>query len=1357
VTTTIAPDQTLARLEQSLEQAMLAERVRLGRRLEKLRESLEAGRPPKRLTADLEHISQQLNRSKRTRRQRDLALESVTIRYPDELPISARVDDIRQAIEQNPVVIIAGDTGSGKTTQIPKICLQAGRGGQARIAVTQPRRVAALSLSRRLAEELEVEWGQQVGAKIRFRDQTAPQTLVKFVTDGMLLAEIRSDRDLLEYDTLIVDEAHERSLNIDFLLGCLRSLRERRPDLKIIITSATIDTKSFSEAFDDAPIIEVSGRMFPVEVRHWSLEKLFETESGDLSYTDGAVTAVERLLAEGGRGDVLVFMPSERDIRETRDLLTARLGAAKGLGSVEVMPLFSRLSAAEQHRVFGEHSGRRVVIATNIAETSLTIPGIRFVVDTGLARVSRYNPRTQTQRLPIEAVSQSSAEQRKGRCGRVAEGICVRLYSEEDFGSRPEYTQPEIQRANLADVILRMLDLEFGEVEKFPFIDPPQPAAIKGGYQLLEELGAIDRDKRLTRLGVDMAHLPISSTVSRMILQAHAEGALPEVLVIAAAISVQDPRERPTDKAAEADAQHRRFLDPRSDFVSLYNIWHAYHDRLETGTQSQMRRFCREHFLSFMRMREWRDIHAQLTATLREKGGFRLDVSCLGRDAAPSRSASAAGQNVAERGVRIGAEAYDAIHRCILTGLFSNVAQKKQEPKAFNLYNAARGRQVMLFPGSSLFQRPGKQKDSKTPARKTSNPAWVVAAEMVETNRLYGRTVAAIEPAWIEQLGAYLCRVSHRDPHWSRSASRVLAHETVRLHGLVIANRRVGYSRIAPREATDIFIREALIADEVNGITHPFLDHNRQLFARLEAWQARQRQCHAVDLDNAFHDFYAEHLPEGVAAVADLNKLIREQGGDDFLFADERLLLGGNDLDLDDEAFPTAIELDNGEQLPLSYAYAPGQDEDGVTLRVPYRLMDAVRPDVLEWLVPGLRLEKITCLLRSLPKALRKRFVPVPETARQLAPKLSPGDGSFLDALEICVEKELGIKVRRSEWDASQIPPHLSLRVEVEGRGGETIVAGRDLSSLTSHLEKPAITPEQSGDAWQQSVKPWEHDEVTEWTFADLPERLEVTEVSGVPVFGFPGLLLSDDSVHVRVFAKREQAESSTPAGLVRLCELAMPQEVAWLQRELRNLRHIVGDHRSLGEPAQLEAQAYQSVARHLFLPPPLLPLTQARFSARVLEAQVRLNGLSERYLDSVEQIIDWRKQIIAMGQPYPELATDLERLLPTGFLATTDVERMPDLVRYLKAVHIRADRFRADGSRDRTKARLIEPFDQHLERLRSALLEAGSAQRAQMDEYRWLLEEYRVSIFAQELGTAQRVSPKRLETQLEAVDKAGC
>ncbi|MFP6642016.1 MAG: ATP-dependent RNA helicase HrpA [Candidatus Latescibacterota bacterium] len=1321
----------LINLEQALTDCMLSDRIRLGRRLQRLRTSLEIGRPPRRLDRDLDHLASRAAASQKALVARQRALTTARIDFPAELPISACVEQIRTAIQEHPVVIVAGDTGSGKTTQIPKICLQAGRGREAKIAVTQPRRVAATSLSRRLAEELGVEWGRQVGAKIRFDDKTSPETLVKFVTDGMLLAEIRSDRDLLEYDTLIVDEAHERSLNIDFLLGYLRTLQARRPDLKIIVTSATIDTESFSQAFDGAPVIEVSGRVFPVETRYWPLEELLEDSDGDFSYTEGAATACARLLDESNRGDVLVFMPSERDIRETGDLLSARLSGHRG---VEVLPMFSRLTASEQHKVFGAHSGRRIVIATNIAETSLTIPGIRYVVDTGLARISRYNPRNQTQRLPIEAISQSSAEQRKGRCGRVQEGVCVRLYSAEDYGARDEYTQPEIQRANLAEVILRMLDLEFGDVETFPFIDPPKPQAIRGGYQLLEELGAIDRGKSLTRLGQDMAHMPISPTVSRMVLQAHAEGALPEILVIAAGVSAQDPRERPAGQESEADRMHQQFVDNRSDFLTLFNIWIAYHDRMEQGTQSQLRKFCRQHFLSFLRMREWRDIHAQLRNTLEELGGFRLDLSCAQRD-----------------------DAYDAVHRCVLTGLFSNVAHKKesadQAQASRNHYSAAHGRQVMLFPGSGLFERRAKSSHSD---ERASAPAWIVAAEMVETNRLYARTAAVIKPEWIVDLGQYLCRSSYRDPHWSRAAGRVLVHETQRLHGLVVAQRRVGYGKIAPREARDIFIREALIAAEVDGISHAFYEHNRQTFHRLETWQSRLRQRHAIDLADAFHDFYAEHLPEGTASTHDLNGLIRDHGGDDgFLHANEATLLSGSDLSVDRDAFPDAVELD-GQQLELAYAYTPGQEQDGVTLKVPYRLIDAVRPEVLDWLVPGLRQERITHLLRSLPKALRKRFVPVPETARKIAAELTPahGDGTFLDALENFIEDRWRVQVRRADWDPTSVPDHLRMRLEIEGSDGRTVAAGRDLAQLAGKLDRPAESPLQL-DAWKAAAALWEQDDVISWSFVDLPERVEVTQLSGVPVFGFPGLLLEDHRVYVRLFDDRSAARAASVAGFRRLCELALRDETAWLQRELKDLRPIVDRHRSLGEPTAIEAQAYEHLARYLFLEGGVLPLTRQRFDERVDRARQRVRGLCPRFLGLIGEIMAIRSQLVATPRPYPGLEEDVERLLPPGFLDDIEFDQLSHLIRYLKAVVVRADRFRADAARDASKAALIAPFAADCQRLRGATDVISATRRQRTEELRWMVEEYRVSVFAQELGTAQRVSAKRLERQLEAVEKA--
>ena len=1328
------PDVRLAALEDGLDDCLLSDRVRLGRRLRRLREALSRGRPPRRLVQDLDHIAERARRSRQARALRLRSLKSMTIDFPEQLPIRGRADEIQAAVREHPVVIVAGDTGSGKTTQIPKICLLAGRGRGARIAVTQPRRVAATSLSRRLAEELGVEWGRQVGAKIRFRDRTSPETLVKFVTDGLLLAEVRSDRDLLEYDTLIIDEAHERSLNIDFLLGYLRTLRARRPDLRVVVSSATIDTERFSRAFDGAPVIEVSGRVYPVEVRHWPLEELLEGQEGGFSYTDGAAAACERLLEESTRGDVLVFMPSERDIRETRDLLSSRLRERRrGAAGVEILPLFSRLSAAEQHRVFGAHGGRRIVIATNIAETSLTIPGIRYVVDTGLARISRYNPRTQTQRLPIEEVSRSSAEQRKGRCGRVEDGTCVRLFGEEDLLARPEHTPPEIQRANLAEVILRMLDLELGQVETFPFLDPPSEAAVRGGYQLLEELGAIAGDRRLTPLGRDMARMPISPAVSRMVLQARGEGFLAEVLVIAAAISVQDPRERPAEEEEKADQAHRRFVHPRSDFLTLLNIWRAFHDRLEEGTQSQLRRFCRRHYLSYLRMREWRDIHAQLRANLEELGGFRLEGEASGGEAA-----------------------YDAVHRCLLTGLFSHVARREDR----NLYAAPRGRKAMLFPGSGLFQRTESRR-RRTPTEASDGrdvaegAEWVVAAEMVETNRLYARTCAAIRPQWILDLGSHLCRRSHRDPHWSRPEGRVLAHETVRLHGLVVSEGRVGYGRIAPREARDIFVREALIAGEIDGAAHGFLEHNRRLHQRLEVWQSRRRGGSPVDLDDAFHDFYAGLLPEGTASVHDLNRVIRDQGGrDDFLFADEARLLGGGAAGVDAEAFPESVDI-GGAQLGLSYKYAPGNEADGITLHLPYRLVDAVRPEVLDWLVPGLREERVTALLRSLPKALRKRFVPVPSAARRIAADLKPshGDGTFLDALESYIEEHWSVRVRRADWDLEAVPEHLRLRVEIEGEGA-TLAAGRDLAALSGQLDRPAGAGAVNLQAWGEAARSWEREDVTDFGFGDLPERVEVTRISGAPVFAFPGLVMEENAVHVRLFPGREEARAATPAGFQRLCELALKDETVWLQRELKDLRTLAGG-RLPGDADEMERQAYEHLARYLFLEGGVFPLTRERFEARVARSRERLEGLSPRFLGLMGEILELRSRLIDQPRPYPGLKQDLGRLLPPDFPGGIEFDRLPHLVRYLKAMSVRADRFQADRGRDAGKAARVQPFARAWERIREGLEEASPERRRRAEALRWLVEEFRVSVFAQELGTAGRVSAARLERAIEEVAKA--
>ena len=1333
-------------LEEQLPGCMLAERVRLGQRLEHLRQASRRKRPSS-LRRDLDQVARRLERSQQLRQQRAEHLPAVS--YPPELPISVWAERICDTLVHHQVVIIAGDTGSGKTTQIPKMCLEAGRGREARICCTQPRRVAALSLSRRLAAEMGVTWGQEVGCKIRFRDRTAPETFVKMVTDGVLLAEIRNDPDLLEYDTIILDEAHERSLNIDFLLGYLRLLCQRRPDLKLIVTSATIDTEAFSQAFGGAPVIQVSGRMFPVEVRHWPLEELLGPDD-DYSYTDGAAAAVERLLEESPRsgGDLLVFMPSERDIRETRDLLETRrvgdgrrLGAGRGRGGVEILPLFGRLTVTEQQRVFAPHEGRRVVIATNIAETSLTIPGIRYVVDTGLARLSRYNPRTQTQRLPIEEISQSSAEQRKGRSGRVQEGVCVRLYSEEDYLARPEYTQPEIQRSNLAEVILRMLDLRLGEVEGFPFIDPPRPAAIRGGYQLLEELGALDDGRHLTRLGHDMARLNISPTVARMVLQAHAEGALPEVLAIASGISVQDPRERPEDKRAEADAMHRQFVHGESDFLTLLNIWNAYHGQLdELKTQSQMRKFCRAHFLSFNRMREWRDIHAQLSNTLEQIGGFRLDASDPGH---------------------VGT--YDAIHRSILAGLFSNVALKKEH----NLYRAAHGREVMLFPGSGLFERQAARRkganqnggDGGGEERAGGAPAWIMAAEMVETSRLFARTAARIQPAWLTDLGAYLCRSSYRDPAWSRTAGRVLVRETVRLHGLVVATRSVGYGRIEPKAATEIFIRDALVADEID-TPHGFLEHNRQVRHRIETWQTRRRSRDGIDVDEAVYEFYAHRLEE-VSSVHDLNRAARQHPeGDRFLYMGDTDLLGDTGVDVDRDAFPDHLVID-GEQVRLEYAYRPGEEDDGLTVKLPYRLMDAVDAAVLEWLVPGLREEKIIALLRGLPKRLRKPLVPIPQTARAIAAELKPTHSSFLESLEAHLSAHFGLGVRRGDWKSDNVPEHLRMRVEVQGTNGQAVAAGRDLGALARELAVPDHPAEPGasgagGDAWARAATTWERNGVKAWDFGDLPVRLEVTDVSGVPVFAYPGLTPDGEkSVAIRLYRRRGEAEEASTAGFQRLCELVARDPMRWLKRDLEAVDGFGLLCHGLGGAGQVRQEAYGHLVAYLFRREGVLPLTRAAFDQALERARTRLPDLAERFLGLLRSVLEARREILACQRPYPGLQDDVERLVPAGFLERVPFERLADLRRYLKAGQTRAERFAFSPARDEEKARQVAPYAQALDRLQATGAEAGSRRARLLEELHWMVEEWRVSVFAQELGTAQPVSAKRLDAAVRRVEAA--
>jgi ATP-dependent helicase HrpA len=1288
----------LTALDGVLSQCMLRDEVRLRRRRRRLSQnSANAQR-------EAGHLRRQADESAALHRRRRENLPAIT--YPAELPVTARKDEIRRAIQKHPVVIIAGETGSGKTTQIPKICLEAGRGRRAKIAVTQPRRVAAMSLSRRLADELGVEWGAEVGCKIRFRDKTTPGTYIKMMTDGMLLAEIQGDPQLLEYDTIIVDEAHERSLNIDFLLGYLRLLRQKRPDLKIVITSATIDTQSFSKAFGDAPIIEVSGRLFPVEVRHWPVADLVGDDD-DGTYVAGAVTAAEKLLHESHTGDLLVFLPSERDIREARELLAGRLGHRR----VETLMLFGRLSAAEQQRIFSTGGPRRIVLATNIAETSLTIPGIRYVVDTGMARISRFNPRTQTQRLPIEPIAQSSARQRQGRCGRVTDGVCVFLYDEEDLASRPAHTQPEIQRADLADVILRMASIRLGRVEDFPFIDPPTPQAIRGGYQLLQELGALDDKRQLTSLGRRMARMPLAPTVSRMIIQAQREDSLADVAVIAAAISIQDPRERPSERQDEADAMHAQFVDKRSDFLTLLNIWKTYHARLdELKTQGAIRRFCRSHFLSYMRMREWRDIHTQIRESLRAEGDF--DPKSVDWD---NTSAG-----------------YDAVHRAILSGLLSNIARKKEH----NLYQAARNREVMVFPGSGLFQRKAPRGAEAEKEKNDKTPHWVLAAEMVETSRLFARTVAHIKDEWLLELGQHLCTFSYRDPMWNQRSGRVLVRETVRIYGLEIDSRAVAHRKIDPKAATEIFIREGLLGEDQIRQPHKFLAHNHRLCDKIETWQTRLRGQRGIDVDQQAAAYYTAQLDD-ISSVHDLNRLIKSHHGEpDFLFMSEKDLLGEEILEYDRTSFPDALLVD-GRPLDLEYAFRPGRDEDGVTVKIPYKLVDAIDQQVLEWLVPGLLEEKITFLLRSLPKATRKLLVPIPDKARRIAAELKPTEDGFVASLAAHVRQEYGVRVRPTDWNLAELPEHLRMRVAVESDKGKTVVSGRDLGHLNARLEKNDTPVEL--DAWKKAAAEWDRFGIDTWDFGDLPERIEVSQAAGVPLYGFPGLDVNDAGVALRLFKSRTQATKASRLGLMSLYEKRFGAELAWLGRELKELNESKLYFKPL-TPQEFRQDAYNHLLRYLFDRPQLYPLTQKRFEEGAAIAQARFSGLGPRFTAQVKALLETRQQLRLQRSRDEEL----QRLLPPHFLREVPFERLGDLRRYLKALEIRAERAGLDPAKDSQRAAQVAAYQAQYNALNRS--DPSDERRTTLDDLRWMLEEYRVSLFAQQLGTAQPVSPKRLD-----------
>ncbi|WP_104984377.1 ATP-dependent RNA helicase HrpA [Sorangium cellulosum] len=1221
------------------------------------------------------------------------------VRFPEELPISARVLDIARAIEANPVVIVAGETGSGKTTQLPKICLAMGRGLSARIGVTQPRRIAATSVAARVAKELGVELGKEVGYKIRFSDRTSSATYVKYMTDGIVLAEIQGDPRLLAYDTLIIDEAHERSLNIDFLLGYLKKLLPKRPDLRVIISSATLETDRFASYFGGAPVIEVSGRTYPVEVIHR------EPEGGEAEVADAVANTVEEITSIDPRGDILVFLPGEREIHDTMAELERH-----GLPHTTLLPLYGRLPQGDQQRVFQSLPGRRIVLATNVAETSLTIPGIVYVVDSGLARVNRYSPRTGVTQLQIEPISRASADQRKGRAGRVQSGVCFRLYPEQDYQARPAYTDPEILRVGLSGVILQMKALGLGDIEDFPFLDAPSKRAVDEGYRVLEELGAIDESGALTDIGRKLARLPLDPRLGRMVLGGEREGALAEVLIIAAALGVQDPRERPLAAQRQADEAHRKFRDEGSDFAGLLKLWSFYQDAQGRLTQNQLRKACRDHFVSYLRMREWVDVHRQISRITREMG--------FTPNAAPAKG--------------------EAIHRALLPGLLSRIGLWNQENR---VYSGARQTRFQLHPSSGLAKKP---------------PAWIMAAELVETSQLFARMAASVEPAWLEAAAGPLCKRSYSDPHWAAKPAAVMAREQVTLYGLPIArDRRVDYGPIDPKSARQIFILHALVRQEYTARA-PFMDENRRLFEEVSRLRDKARRSEMLADEHALELFFDRRVPEGVYSGKTFEAWRKEAEAQDprVLHLSLADVLLDEAAELSPERFPDELEL-YGARVPLSYRFDPGEDDDGITLSLPLVLLPQADPDELEWMIPGWHAEKIALLLESLPKAVRKALVPLREVARDIAADLRPFQGPMRPALARAVEERTGERVPPDVLRPEDLPPYLRFYFRVIGEDGRVIGQGRDLRDLKERLSGRAR------EAWARVGKAGlERDGLTSFSVEALPERVPV-DVGGQKVLGYPALVDAETSVSLRVLASRAAAVEATRGGLRRLILLQMGGKMSQLEQPLRSAVAVsgLGAKVAPGEPGLARQIALRALDEAFQLGDPAsFPRTRAAFQARLDDGRRSLQGMLARLaglardigveLDRVQSML--RSMTGKPGASRPALddvRTQLDFLLPVGLFQRASLDRLAHLPRYLRAMQVRLERLPNGPQKDQAKAVQVLPFWQDWLKHQDGLRQKG-VPAEELESFRWMVEELRVSLFAPELKAAVPVSPQRLAEQ---------
>ncbi|WP_406476030.1 ATP-dependent RNA helicase HrpA [Streptomyces sp. NBC_01615] len=1321
------PAPALGDLAPRLAELSLRDAHRLGRRLEGARKI----RKPEARSAVFAEIEAEVAKVEVRMAERRTRVPAVT--YPEQLPVSQKKDVIADAIRDHQVVIVAGETGSGKTTQIPKICLELGRGVRGMIGHTQPRRIAARTVAERVAEELDTPLGEAVGWKVRFTDQVNPDgTFVKLMTDGILLAEIQTDRELRAYDTIIIDEAHERSLNIDFLLGYLAQLLPKRPDLKVVITSATIDPERFSRHFGEAPIVEVSGRTYPVEVRYRPLLEE-EGDDADRDQITAITDAVEELQAEG-KGDILVFLSGEREIRDTADALTK-----KNYRFTEVLPLYARLSHAEQHRVFQQHTGRRIVLATNVAETSLTVPGIKYVIDPGTARISRYSHRTKVQRLPIEAISQASANQRKGRCGRTSDGICIRLYSEDDFNARPEFTDAEILRTNLASVILQMTAAGLGDIEKFPFIDPPDHRNIRDGVQLLQELNALDPSekdvrKRLTQTGRKLAQLPVDPRLARMVLEADKNGCVREVMVIAAALSIQDPRERPSDKQTQADQQHARFKDETSDFLAFLNLWRYVREQQKERGSSAFRRMCKQEYLNFLRIREWQDIYTQLRTVAKQMGIH------LNEDDAADQS----------------------VHVSLLAGLLSHVGMKDVKESggesgrstAKNDYLGARNAKFAIFPGSALFKKP---------------PRFVMSAELVETSRLWARVNARIEPEWVEPLAEHLLKRTYSEPHWEKDQAAVMAYEKVTLYGVpIVAQRKVNYGRIDPETSRELFIRNALVEGDWR-THHKFFADNRKLLTEVEELEHRARRRDILVDDETLFDFYDQRVPEHVVSGAHFdswwkNKLHEGEGAAELLDFERSMLINEKAGAVTKDDYPDSWR-QGRLKFRVTYQFEPGADADGVTVHIPLQVLNQVTDEGFDWQIPGLREQVVTELIRSLPKPIRRHYVPAPNFATRFLDQAVPLQEPLTLTLARELKRMVGVPLTADDFDWSRLPDHLKITFRIVDERRRNLAEDKDLEALKLQLKpkaRKAISQAAAATAEREGGESLERSGLTDWTIGSLT-RLFETRRAGQPVKAYPALV--DDgptanTVSVRLFDTEAEQAQAMWKGTRRLILRNIPVNPGkFASDKLTNAQKLALSANPHGSIQALFDDCAMAAADKLIGDFGGPAWDEESYRKLYDKVRAEIVDTTVRTVGQVQQVLAaWQaceRRLKGVKSPtllanLTDVRSQLDALVKPGFVTATGLRRLPDLMRYLVAADRRLQQMPTNVQRDTTRMEKVHEMQDEYAWLLEQLPQGRPVPSSVLD-IRWMIEELRVSYFAHALGTAYPVSDKRIVKAIDA------